>query len=330
MPKNNSLVTIVVPIYNVEHYLVGTVGSLLKQTYKNLEIILIDDGSTDSSGVIVDSFAEKDRRIRVIHQDNAGVSAARNIGMKSAKGDYITFVDGDDIADNDLIRTLVKLIETTNSDIAMTSYVTQTDRNNVRLMEPSEDTYALTGNEAAACLLYGKQIHNHVFAKIYRSQTIKGLTFDTNISIGEDLLFNYLALSRAKKVIINKSRLYAYLIRSGSAMNSTFSNKRTGIFLAVEQILENIESIPSSIKLTKAVRAKYIDEATYMLASIPNRYKYEQHFNMCATYIRQYGKYVLADRGARFATRTYALLGYTFPTVLYYVLMIKKKVRGTI
>ncbi len=106
MTKNQELISIIVPVYNIESYLPRCLETISKQTYQNLEIILIDDGSTDSSGSICDKFAKKDHRAKVIHQQNAGPSGARNTGMAYASGEYLMFVDGDDYLHTDAVNTL--------------------------------------------------------------------------------------------------------------------------------------------------------------------------------------------------------------------------------
>ena len=113
------LVSVIVPIYNVEAYLLRCVNSIKEQTYNNLEIILVDDGSTDSSGMIADSFAENYERIRVIHQKNGGLSAARNTGIDNTKTEYITFVDSDDYVDSNMYEVLLKNMDSKNADISI-------------------------------------------------------------------------------------------------------------------------------------------------------------------------------------------------------------------
>ena len=116
---SNAKISIIVPVYNIEKYIEKSVESLVNQTYKNIEIILIDDGSTDSSPQICDKLKKEDTRIKVIHQPNKGVSAARNAGLDAACGDYIGFCDGDDIADKDMFEFLYNLAVSDNADIAM-------------------------------------------------------------------------------------------------------------------------------------------------------------------------------------------------------------------
>ena len=118
----DKLVSIVVPVYNVDKYLDKCVNSIINQKYKNLEIILVDDGSTDESGKKCDLWAEKDNRIRVIHKENGGLSDARNVGIDNSKGYYISFIDSDDFIENDMIEVLLKEIKENNCDISICGY----------------------------------------------------------------------------------------------------------------------------------------------------------------------------------------------------------------
>ena len=119
---NDTLISIVVPVYNVSQYLERCIQSVIYQTYENLDIILIDDGSTDNSGLICDKYAKIDKRIRVLHQQNSGLSAARNAGIEIAKGKYITFIDSDDYVDSDYVSFLYDLIKRTGCSLEICSH----------------------------------------------------------------------------------------------------------------------------------------------------------------------------------------------------------------
>ena len=115
---DEKLVSVIIPAYNIEDYIGRCLDSIISQTYKNLEIIVVDDGSRDYTGEILDNYAKKDRRIKVIHKENGGVSSARNKGIEAAEGDYIGFIDGDDLIEPGMYKTLVDLLEEENADIA--------------------------------------------------------------------------------------------------------------------------------------------------------------------------------------------------------------------
>ena len=114
---DEKLVSVIIPAYNIEDYIGRCLDSIISQTYKNLEIIVVDDGSRDYTGEILDNYAKKDRRIKVIHKENGGVSSARNKGIEAAEGDYIGFIDGDDLIEPEMYKTLVDLLEEENADI---------------------------------------------------------------------------------------------------------------------------------------------------------------------------------------------------------------------
>ena len=119
---DEKLVSVIIPAYNIEDYIGRCLDSIISQTYKNLEIIVVDDGSRDYTGEILDNYAKKDRRIKVIHKENGGVSSARNKGIEAAEGDYIGFIDGDDLIEPEMYKTLVDLLEEENADIAHCGY----------------------------------------------------------------------------------------------------------------------------------------------------------------------------------------------------------------
>ena len=129
MENINDLISVIVPVYNVEKYLVQCINSILNQTIKNLEIILVDDGSLDNSGKICDEFSKKDDRIVAIHKENNGLSSARNAGLEIANGNYIGFVDSDDWLDEHMYEILLKLIKENNSDISCCDFFKTADSN---------------------------------------------------------------------------------------------------------------------------------------------------------------------------------------------------------
>ena len=127
----NETISIIIPVYNVEKYLNKCLNSVIEQTYKNIEVILIDDGSTDNSGKICDEYAKNDIRIKIIHQQNGGVSTARNNGLEHATGKYITFVDSDDYIEKEMIETMAKKIMKKNADIVICGVTDRDEENNI-------------------------------------------------------------------------------------------------------------------------------------------------------------------------------------------------------
>lgn len=210
----NSLISVIVPVYNAERYLPKCVESIIKQTYKNIEIILIDDGSTDNSGKICDEYAKLDNRIKVIHKKNGGVSSARNKGLKEVQGQYIHFVDSDDFISPKLIQLLFKEANKYSAEFVAAGF--SRESNLPVGVEPEvlpPDFMTETNVEFINTFLdMPTQIMYTPWAKLYKKEIIQNnnITFPEDIDLGEDLLFNLKYYTFVKKgVFLNKS-LYSY------------------------------------------------------------------------------------------------------------------------
>lgn len=211
---NNILVSVIVPVYNVEKYISKTVKSLINQDYNNIEIILVDDGSPDKSGKIIDNLALKDNRIVVIHKENGGVSSARNAGLKVAKGEYVTFVDGDDWVDVNYITYFVNLLEVSRCDIAMNKN-NYTETNNL-----SSDEYSIVKAEKAIEWIYLGDIFVAVWNKMYRKKLFDDnkIFFNNDIWYGEGMLFNIECLQYTESVVVGGKSVYHQTFNPDSAM----------------------------------------------------------------------------------------------------------------
>lgn len=215
---NIPLISVIVPVYNAEKYLPKCLDSILAQTYKKLEIILVDDGSTDNSGKICDEYALKDSRIKIIHKQNGGVSSARNVALSVAKGEYIGFVDSDDYIDKDMYEYLLELISYSNADIARCYVYEFPPRiSNTEVMMPKE------AFEKSYPYVY---LVNMLFSRI----CIENIFFDESIAWGEDMQFAIFAFSKANKVVLGYLPKYHYLTNPQSATNQTFNIKKLTYF----------------------------------------------------------------------------------------------------
>jgi len=214
------LISIIVPAYNVAEYLPRCLDSILGQTYTNLEVILVDDGSTDDTPSICDEYAKKDNRIKVIHRTNGGLSAARNSGLNIATGDYIGFVDSDDYIDLNMYEIMLNNIERFGASIANCGYhevgndtFVRKFSNKITLLDTSEalEVYALEGE--------GKYISNSVWNKLFSKETVKDIRFVEGRTC-EDLVYTGEALVNAIGVVYIEAPLYYYIVdRAGSIMN---------------------------------------------------------------------------------------------------------------
>lgn len=208
------LISVVVPVYNVENYIEKCVNSLMNQTYKNIEIILVDDGSPDRSSTIIDGLAKMDQRIHVIHQKNKGVSAARNAGLERSTGDYIMFVDGDDWVDSDYVSYFWELIKETGTLIGM-------NKNNysVSKLKTTEKIYTVEAEKAIEWI-YSDEIFVAVWNKIYSRRLLvdNNISFDSSIWYGEGMLFNIECLQYVDKVSVGEKSVYHQTYNPNSAM----------------------------------------------------------------------------------------------------------------
>ena len=217
---NENKISVIVPVYNIENYIEKTVESIRNQTYQNLEIILVDDGSTDNSGAVIDCIKEKDNRVKVIHQANGGVTSARVAGIKEATGEWIGFVDGDDYIEPDMYERLLENALKYNAQISHCGY---------QMVFPSRvDYYYNTGRlvqqdklTGLYDLLDGSFIEPGLCNKLYKRSLLHSLfhsgVMDLSIKINEDLLMNYYLFKQAGSAIYEDVCLYHYIKREGSA-----------------------------------------------------------------------------------------------------------------
>lgn len=224
----NKKMSIIIPVYNVEKWLNKCVESVLQQTYENLEIILINDGSTDNSGTICDYYGSKDSRVTVIHNQNSGLSVTRNIGMKQATGDYIMFLDSDDyILDHDIINDFMEILNKEKSDFIYSSYCRFNDEDEDVITEvlplniSQSDLNQLNGIEALALLIKENSYHHAAYLKICRSDFLinNRLFFKENI-YHEDSEWTPRLFYFAHKVSLYKGNYYMRRMREDSIMTT--------------------------------------------------------------------------------------------------------------
>lgn len=219
------LISVIVPIYNVEKYLRKCVDSIINQTYKNLEIILVDDGSLDNCPKICDEYAKQDIRIKVIHKENGGLSDARNAGMKVARGEYISFIDSDDWIKPEMIEGMYNRMIEDNSDL-VSSGVLWVDENGAEIRNATvSENCVLNTEQAMKELINDGKLKQHVWNKLYKADLIKNILFDKG-KYHEDVFWSYKVIGEAKRVSIDKNSYYFYVQRSKSIMGEKYSAKR--------------------------------------------------------------------------------------------------------
>lgn len=231
---NDSLVSIIVPIYNAEKYLDSCIQSVLRQTYTNWELILIDDGSTDKSGRIAEEYGFADERITVFHQKNLGVSAARNRGIECAEGEYVAFLDVDDALPQESLKTLVNSLIDNNADVAMgiTCGEKWENHSGVEIWKGEDGIQYSLMDDPYTCAAWGK---------LYRRELIGETRFDREIKINEDSLFVFQIMCKKPVCVCVNKEIYQYIQVSGSASRSDFSEKYFDILKVSDLKYKKIE-----------------------------------------------------------------------------------------
>lgn len=257
------LLSVVVPVYNVSTYLEKCVSSIMAQTYSNLEIILVDDGSTDSSGKMCDEFARNDNRIVVVHQENGGLSAARNAGLTAATGEYVGFVDSDDWVDLHMYEYLLALARQTDSDVAQVGYIAAFDEG----AEGDAPYGKATVYEGGDSILYHymyqgiSQIGAYSVCRcLFKRELLSGLSYRVG-KVNEDMDFKYRALKRCERYAESECRQYFYRQRDASTTNGGLSKKDFDLYdasLALVDLAEDGGSVRvQQLALEKLARAPF-------------------------------------------------------------------------
>ncbi len=234
------LISVIIPVYKVESYLDRCVQSVLDQTYKNLEIILVDDGSPDNCLAMCDAWAEKDERIKVIHKENGGLSDARNAGMAAATGEYIAFIDSDDWIAPEMLQRLYEAMQRDNSDIAACTVQMVWEDNTPSQLLTVQMNGVLDRQEAQKALLEESLFKQPVWYKLYRREIIMSIPFEVG-KYHEDVYWSYQAIGNANCVSLIDYIGYSYFQRPGSIMGESYSLKRLDAIEAIERRYQYIK-----------------------------------------------------------------------------------------
>lgn len=254
-----SLLSVIVPVYNVAEFLPRCIESIVNQTYKNLEILLIDDGSSDNSAQICNNYAEHDSRIKVIHKKNGGQGSARNVGLSLCRGEYITFVDSDDWLAEDIYEHSMNLINENNVDIASFNCI-ETKDETVRFEESENQLQIVKKENILKDYLYRGQTDRAPFTvwrKIYRKDILEDIQFDEN-RINEDITFNFKALAKAEKLIHTSKIGYYYFQGNKSTTRNGLKKRDFDLLYASEELmrLTQLENNKEIIHLAYVKKAR--------------------------------------------------------------------------
>lgn len=318
------LISVIVPVYNVDKFLPQCIESIIGQTYENLEIILVDDGAKDNSGKICDEYATKDSRIKVIHKENAGVAEARNTGIRNIKGEYFCFVDGDDYVHKDYVEAMYSIICKYNADIAMCSYVFKYPNGKewkTRNFEfPDNHIFSDTGYDALCKMLYSKIYSPSCCCKLFRANKFD-IVFPKYL-IGEDMLASIKYFQQANKVVMTNQRLYYYMQNENSIMHSVNPDKIYDIVTSGDAILN---LIPTDNKQIQKAASFYITEKN--LACLMNLYdSNQQRISHIFDNIKRHRMSVIMDKNVNLVIKLNCIISFFGLKVLY---TIKNKRRQT-
>ena len=255
------LLSVIVPVYNVEKYLDRCVASICGQTYRAIEVILVDDGSGDGSGRICDEWAKKDARVRVLHVENGGVSRARNLGMEAARGDYICFVDSDDWLDLDYFAAAVPVLEKERPKLLLNNYVIDDGNGNVVCKFPqTAEVFRMGAEEAFFQMATGSHFGWEPFASFYEANDSLKTKFPTDIAYGEDLLFRF-RFTKAYPGLYVYQWLpkYHYFTRPDSAVNSYAVHRKADDLRVLEAVMAETEARTRSLLLGKEYAPRLVN-----------------------------------------------------------------------
>lgn len=298
--KSNELITIVIPVYNVKKYIERCIKSVINQTYKNIEIILVDDGSTDESGDICDEYAKKDNRIKVIHKKNGGLSDARNFGIDAANGKYISFVDSDDFVTNNYVEVLYNLIKNNDSDISVCIWKNIFEDNKTK-----KSYFTLFHREITATnlvmlqhMLYQKLFDTSACAKLYDISLFDNIRFPKG-KLYEDLATTYKLFLKSKTISYSNDEIYYYFVRNNSITQSEFKEKDMDLIEISETLLKTLMEVDYKMglrnKLTNAAISRYLS-GNFTVLKKTNTEKLKKYNDVCIQNIKKYGRYNIHAR----------------------------------
>ena len=294
-------VSIVVPVYNVEDCLSYCVDSLRQQTYKNIEIILVDDGSTDSSGEICDQYAREDDRIKVLHIENGGLSNARNTGVKESSTDWIVFIDSDDYYDHRAIEFLVKLRDKYRVDLVATPVIEVRNYENSDFLGDFREKYSgkLDRRTALEQMFYGNYVGTHSGGKLYKKEILLRFPYPNGM-LYEDLSLAYEHIASCENIAVSALNLYKYYRRPGSTVNSKYSERLLDFYKAMEWNRSYIErDYPNDKEMRRALNVRYVFNGLHIIHAMLSSDMYAEVNKIRKEYIQYFKDVILNSNVTR-------------------------------
>lgn len=287
-------ISVIVPVYNVEDYLESCLDSISNQTYSNLEIIVVDDGSPDNSGQIADEYKKKDNRVSVIHQRNGGLSAARNSGLEQATGDFVCFIDSDDWIEPDYLELLYAGVQTFNAEISVIKLKKINDLKELKELTPTkEDWLVLDKHEAMKSLFTSNNIGYSANNKLFNMNLFSDLRFPVG-KLMEDKATTYLLIDKSNRIALNSSEKYHYFQSPKSILRGSFNPRKFDTFDIHEEIIMFIDKFYPEVSLN--VRSRYVYTAVRMMMSmIENNYSNQKDYDRSMEILSRFEQEAQAD-----------------------------------
>lgn len=301
---SEELVSVIVPVYKVEEYLRECVDSIINQTYKNLEIILVDDGSPDKCGEICEEYARNDSRVTVYHKENGGLSDARNYGIARSHGEFLTFVDSDDVIKLNLVETLMGLLHKYDADIATASFTKFTKIPDWSKSSQGNDC-CLSPHDTMREILYQGTTDHSACGKIYSREAWGDTEFPKGMYY-EDAVTTYKIIFRSRRIALTDEKLYGYRSRPGSIMKATVSPKMLHIIPVTQQYYSAVAEKFPDLKRSASSIAFSLNRSVYLFFPFSSKKERMQLWEE----MKKYRRAIIFDPHARKRERIAALLSY--------------------
>ena len=257
-------IDVLVPAYNCEKYIKKCLDSLLNQSYKNIEIIVVDDGSTDSTAKIVRGMQSKHKNIVLYCKQNEGsISKTRNFLLTKIKSPLFTFFDSDDYAEPDYLEELYRLMVTYSADMSLCGKLRHREKKSVNLSKGGEKLYFMNNQEALCEMLSSNLYNGTLYCKLFKTELLGDSRFDENIHYGEDLWLCYQIMKRCKKMVLTSKHLYHYIIRDGSIVMSKFKPQKLTCLDCYNKIIEAEKDNPEALVCAKSMQGLIAIELLY-------------------------------------------------------------------
>lgn len=302
------LISIIVPVYNVENYLKRCLDSILMQTYSSFEAIVIDDGSTDKCPQICDDYAKKDSRIRVVHKENGGLSDARNVGMRTAQGEYLLFVDSDDYIQDNMLEVLMKSVRETNADIVITTkYFTISDKDNKLVSRITGEKVCDSGQALEEVFCHNSRWE--AWGTLFKKSLFDNGEFPKG-KLYEDIALIPLIILKAEKVCLLEGAFYYYYIREGSIMDVSKMQVKIDLLEVCSNVIRQVENKVEEKQIRRNIIAGIIYELVSRVELAKrNKGLNKEFISLTLKFLRKRMKYIFLSNQMTFKMKVYCIIG---------------------